>query len=436
MLTDYLALGENEIWNHARLSAYLANVGSPFATGPDICACETLTPAMITGGLASAYTTPATDPAPWYDADLPVSGEFLGLLVTGVEGIDGSTRTRNVTNAVGGGGVFGPSRDLPRVMTVTGVLIGSSCCGADYGLHWLGEALEGCSGSACGGDCATLYDCCPAVGQTPAQFQKEHRRTFVRTAVVSGPTVTARRGNGSCALGACSGGDLIEVEFILTAASPQAWADPDGKLQVTLPIGGQGDCIEWCTTNCTDCANRDCSAEGASCADPLFAVPAPPEPALPAAGFCVPLGVQSACYSVDLTDRPSWSSDVPFVQIRAGSQALRNVRFVIYAKPDRLAALNCDEVAANQYCSPVNEFYVTYIPAMGTVTFDGRTGFATVDCNGVCESAANAYGDQNGGPVVFNDLDCANYCVCIETDTQLPPAADAELTFSVIGRGY
>lgn len=440
MLTDYLRVGENEIFNHARLQAYLRNVGSPFTTGASICACENLTPAMV-GEEDGVYTTPADDPAPWFDADLPVSGEFLGMMVLEVLGIDGSTRSRNVTNAVGGGGVFGPLRDLPRTMTIRGVLIGTSCCGADYGLHWLQEALAGCSGSACGGDCVTVYNCCPPEGTTPEEFETEHKRTFVRTALASGPTVTGRRGTGTCALGNCAGGgDLIEVEIILVAASPAAWTEPVPVLDVSLPIGGTGDCIEWCLSpgGCppSDCMFRNCTPDPSLCTDPLLTVPQPPQPSLPSAGFCIPLGPEIACYPIDLSGRPSWSSDMPIVTITSGSQELRNVRVVIYERPQSLATATCAEVAENQACSPVNEFYVTYIPASSAVTFDGRTGFATTECRGQCENSTTAYGDQNGGPVQFRELNCANFCICIETDTTQPPAADASVSFSVAGRGY
>lgn len=440
ILIDFFKIGENELWNSARLQAYLRNVGSPFTTGASICACETLTPAMV-GEPDGVYTTPDDDPAPWFDPDLPVSGEFLGMMVLDVQGIDGSTRSRNVTNAVGGGGVFGPSRELPRTMTVSGVLIGTSCCGADYGLHWLEEALAGCSGSACGGDCVTVYNCCPPDNTTPEEFEQQHKRTFVRTALVSGPTVTGRRGTGSCERGTCTlGGDLIEVEIVLVAASPTPWTEPVPILDVGIPIGGTGDCIEWCLSpgGCApgDCMFRNCTPDPSLCTDPMLTIPQPPQPSLPSAGFCIPLGPEVACYAVDLSGRPSWSSDVPIVTITSGSQELRNVRVVIYERPQSLATATCAEVAENQACSPVNEFYVTYIPASSAVTFDGRTGFATTECRGRCENSTSAYGDQNGGPVQFRELNCSNYCLCIESDTTQPPAADASVSFSVAGRGY
>jgi hypothetical protein len=180
----------------------------------------------------------------------------------------------------------------------------------------------------------------------------------------------------------------------------------------------------------------DCDVDPSLCSDPNLVIPQPPQPSLPSAGFCVPIGPEVACYAVDLSGRPAWSTDVPIVTITSGSAPLRNVRVVIYERPGSLATATCDEVAANQRCSPVNEFYVTYIPASSAVTFDGRTGFATTECRGQCENSTTAYGDQNGGPVQFNEMSCAQFCLCIESDTTQPPAADAAVSFSVAGRGY
>lgn len=390
------------------------------------------------------YDTPATDPAPWYDADLPESGSFLGFLPLSVTGLEDNPRARSVTNAVGGGGVFGPVRDLPRTITVTGLLIGSSCCGAEYGVHWLSEALAGCTGDTCDGDCVTAYNCCPDATQTHDEFQAQHRRTFRRTALVSGPTITERRGNGRCAAGTCAiNGDIIQVEFVLVAASPWAWTDPIELLDVGLPIGGTGDCIEWCTPgsgDTHDCAAADCSfapceAATDACADPLHPVPAPPVPTRPDAGFCVPIAPERACFDIDLTTRPQWSCDVPVITLTAGLTELRNIGITIYEKQEG-TALTCDEIADRDRCGPVMDVFITYVPPGGAVTVDGQVGRAVIECGGECRTASTVFGSQDGGPLRIKELCCALYCVCVTSDPLFPPSADARLTFAVSGRGY
>ena len=445
MLTDYASVNDQEVWNTTRLEAYLTNVGSPFDTGPSICRCPSLTPEVL--GHVGPYTTPddVASPAPWYDTAVPESAEFLGFLPLDVQGVDDNPRARTVTGAVGGGGVFGPQRDLPRTMTVTGVIIGSTCCGAAYGLHYLAELLGGCTGDSCDGDCFQMYNCCPDEGMTPEQFNAAHRRTFRRTSLVSGPTVTRRRASGSCDRSNCAAGaELIDVEFVLVAATPWAWTDPIPVLEVTPPIGGDGDCIEWCLSaaetgpnSCdpSECLFQSCNVGTDLCADPRIAVPAPPQPRVPAGSFCAPLGPERECYAVDLSARPQWAVDAPLIQIYSGATALRNVRVTLYERP--AGSLDtCDEVADDNLCRPAQDFLVTYIPPRTTITLDGAVGRATINCAGDCQTASTAYGSQDGGPVRVSDLDCATYCLCIETDTDYPPSPDSLVIFSVYGKGY
>ncbi|QBZ73515.1 minor tail protein [Streptomyces phage Mischief19] len=454
MLTDYMNVGGNEVINNARLRAYLANVGSPFDTGAAICGCDTIRPDLVDDGgdddLPAVYETPQQDPAPWYDPDLTISGEFLGFLPLSITGLTDNTRARNVTNAVGGGGVFGPSRALPRTIVVSGLLIGTTCCGVDYGMHWLTEALAGCTGDACSGDCITMYNCCPEAGITKAQFDAESKRTFRNVALVDGPTETGRRSTGSCARSQCAGGgDIVEVEFTLVAASPFAWTDEVPLLDVNLPVGGTGACVEWClspvrtlqfdTTGRTcvsgECNHAPCKSAIDACADPRNTTIAPPQPTAPDAAFCVPIADERACYTISLATRPQWSSDVPVFTVRAGSSELRNVRVAFYERKAN-DTRTCETIAEADRCNPVNEFVITYIPKNGSVTIDGRIGQATTECAGECQTASTVFGDQDGGPLSINELTCASYCVCLFTDPTQPPAADAHFSLSVSGRGY
>lgn len=445
MLNDFAAVDGNELWNTTRLQAYLTNVGSPFDTGPDICTCPDLTPAIL-GETFPAYQTPVLDPAPWYDADTPASGEYLGFLPLNITGLDDNPTVRTVTNAVGGGGVFGPARDLPRTITVTGIVIGSTCCGAGYGIQYLAEAMGGCTGGVCDGGCLNMYDCCPDSDTvtTPAQFNAAHRRTFRRTALVSGPTVVRRDGTGSCKRTGCAGGEIVTVEFVLVAASPWAWTDPLELLDVGLPIGSPSSpCVSWCVkdpavpgSGCpdSDCLFADCAAD-TGCPDPMNPVPSPPLPTSPPTAFCVPVASESACYTVDLSTRPHWSTDMPVITVTAGSTDLRNIRILLFERIEGNTA-TCDVIADASRCAPQNEFLITYLQAGGTITVDGQIGKAVAECKGDCGTSTTTYGDQNGGPVRINGMTCAMYCLCVESDPSFPPGADAKLSFAVSGRGF
>lgn len=472
----YLSLGGVEIANHARLEAYLASVGSPLVAA-EVCRCETFTGDLV-GDLP--YTTPddLDSPAPWWDPDVPESEEFAGLLVLNVDGLDDFPVKRTVTNAVVGGGSIGPARALPRTITVTGILLGSTCCGVDYGLHWLGEALRGCTGGECDGDCLTLYNCCPPDDMTPEEFNARHRRSLRRVALVDGPNVVSRTGSG-CTSGECStGADVVTVEFVLTAGSPWLWTDPIPVMEVAPPADESDECVTWCIhgvppdTYCLEVADDDCPpgtlsapvSEGdecawpvheeepeipctgpcrlapcedptAACADPSCMPPAPPMPTAPDTCFCLPLAVERECYDMDLTDRPGWSVDVPMITIRAGSDELRNVSISFYERSDGDDDLTCGQIADRERCNPHSVYHVAYVPAGGALTIDGQVGRALVECGGVCETSPDVYG-RDGAPPIFAAFECASYCVCIESDVQNPPSPNAMVTIAVSGRGY
>ncbi|MTE20269.1 hypothetical protein F0L17_14355 [Streptomyces sp. TRM43335] len=441
MLSDYIAIGSNEVANTARLAAYLESMGSPLTSGSDICTCATLTADVLD---QPEYTT-ADDPdspAPWYDPDIPESGDFLGFLPLAVEGVDDYPVTRTVTNAVVGGGAIGPARARPRTITVSGILLGLTCCSVGYGLHWLAETLQGCTGAGCGGDCMTLYTCCPGEDMTAEEFNDRYRRTYRRVSLVSGPTVTGRVGSGDCQAGRCaSGADIVTVEFTLVAATPWPWTDTIPLMDVALPLDDSDACITWCVSGSSDpacagpCPHAECFDPESPCADPGCAPPAPPSPALPETCFCLPLAVERDCYDLDLSDRPQWSTDVPMITVRAGANELRGVTVAFYEKAGALEGLPCDQVADINRCGPHSEYTIDYVPPGGVVTIDGQVGRAVLECGGECRTAPNVFG-RDGAPPSFRPLDCASYCVCISSSAIDPPGPDATVSIGVSGRGY
>lgn len=447
MIPDVMNVGTNEIINTARLRQYLSSVGSPFANGADICTCYSMN-SQVLGDLPYTTVSNPDNPAPWYDPDVPDSAGFLGLLPLSIEGLDEFPVTREVTAAVSGSGSIGPQRVQPRVITVTALVLGISCCGVEYGLHWLAEALQGCNGGACAGDCMTMYSCCPSQGLTAASYNARYRRTYRRVALTDGPRVTARNGRGTCG-DACSTGmcsndaDVVTVEFTLTAGMPWAWTDPIPLLDIDLPASLSPDCVTWCPPGSLDpdcvgvsCIYADCPAPADNCVDPnCTAVDLPTfTNVVSTSCSCSPLAVERNCYTIDLSTRPQWASDVPVITVRAGTDELRNLTITLYQRAPGQEALSCSQLADANRCSPYAVWFISYIPPGGGIVLDGQIDRATLECGGDCQAARNVFG-LNGSPAQFPYLDCAEYCLCVETDVLNPPGPNSHLSMSVSGRG-
>ncbi|MCX4550617.1 MULTISPECIES: hypothetical protein [unclassified Streptomyces] len=473
----YLALGGTEIANHARLDTYLGTVGSPLDSST-VCGCQTFD-AVLVGD--EPYTTPddPASPAPWYDPAVPESAEFCGLLVLDVGGLDDHPVQRQVTAAVTGGAALGPARTQARTVTVTGVLLGATCCGVDYGLRWLAQALGGTTGAQCGGDCLELYNCCPAQFEDPGEFAEQHRRTVRRVALVSAPTVTARAGNGCSGTGGCSvGADMLTVEFVLSAATPWMWTDPVTVIdQVPVPTDDGTECITWCVhggppdpsvpicielaDTCPDgevgvpfgdsCATGWPATEGTGpcsggcrlaacpdmddlCRDPNCRTPAPPVPPPPGTCFCHALAVNTAAYELDLTSFPAWFGLAPQIEVYSGSGELRNLTVTVVERPDGTdESVSCEDIASAGRCDAAMVVEVGYVAAGATLTVDGQIGRALVDCAGECETASDVYG-RDGTPLEVPLLRARRYCVLLEADAITTPATDATLSLAVSGQ--
>ena len=102
----WLEYGGVEIANERRVFSYARGGLGPRALD---CGCDTVEAAL---GLDDvAYTSPAGDLAPWFDARRPESGLFGGVLVESVRGLDVPVSGRQVTDGARGRATLGRLRD-------------------------------------------------------------------------------------------------------------------------------------------------------------------------------------------------------------------------------------------------------------------------------------------------------------------------------------
>jgi hypothetical protein len=145
------------------------------------------------------YTYANIEDAPWYDQQKSdLTSRFYGAWIVSVTGVDDSTRTATVTEAILDGGVVGLVRHAAREMVVTALLPAEGQDALEYGLSWLDAALaaDGCSshGSACGAVDMTFLGACPDP-ETPdgivlaADAQTRHLHNVT---VTSGPLIIQR----------------------------------------------------------------------------------------------------------------------------------------------------------------------------------------------------------------------------------------------------
>lgn len=171
-LEDYAEFGGIEIANANRTSDYISNgliTGVTFQ--PSACEC-----AITDDG---PYVSPAADPAPWYDSTRPESGEFVGLMATGI--ILDPIITRSVSPKLSNGATIGRIYYRHRIVSVGGYLLASTAQGMSYGERWLNSVLAGTI-VGCAPDELRLLLSCPS-GSGSSQF-----RTLRKVGIVEAPT--------------------------------------------------------------------------------------------------------------------------------------------------------------------------------------------------------------------------------------------------------
>lgn len=200
-LEDFLEISGIEVANTNRTADYL-NAG--LLTGVALASANCDCAATDDG----PYTSPAADPAPWYDAARPESGEFLGLLAAGIT-LD-PVAVRSVSPKLSGGGTVGRSYFRHRMIAVRGILLAASAQGMAYGERWLNDVLAG-RVTGCASDTMRVLLACPS-GAGTSQF-----RTLRQVGIVDGPIPGPAQEMPECY--------VQEVQFQMAAGVPWLLGD-------------------------------------------------------------------------------------------------------------------------------------------------------------------------------------------------------------------
>lgn len=424
----YLELGGNEIVNSARVTTYSQGLG---ITAISCTQCTSLPRALGD----DPYTSADMDDAPWFDPTVVASKDFAGVLGLEIVGLDQPFNIREPLPLAADGAILSPLRRRQREIVVRAVLFARTECALSYGRTWLAAAVRGTNcGLPCVGDDLCFLSCCPDDCPDPPPVPIDtcgdnQWRTLYNVGILEGPIVQETR--------RLNGGWMQEVEFSLTAGNPFIYHRP--RLVATGPSSGQVipgfnsetpvDCTEE-----TNCINE--ATSNPLCVAPLMPViPKPPvDPCFPTGAFTAYRAVISI--PIDLT--PGWLETVPLIYIRIGNQHTK--RFMIRWYTNR-ANIDCLTGLANPIpeerpispCDTCAELHIPVLPANSTLTIDGRTERAWVDCPGgpgLATAEPFIYG-RSGTAFQWPAFGCGQ-AMCVEIVAEIGPGGQPpELTWRV-----
>ncbi len=422
MYSGYLALAGNEIVNNARASAYATSLG---ITTLGCQPCSTLRRAVWD----DPYSTPEADDAPWFDPAEPSSREFAGFVGLDVTGLSRSSATRALTPLADNGAILGPVRRSHREIQVDVLAMAKTECALTYGISWLSSALRGrvCD-TGCGGDTLCFFTCCPecppwdsiADPTDPCiDLSTQSYRYLHNVGLLSAEQPTQVR--------RISGGWIGQITYTLAAGDPFIYREP-----ILMALGPRPDQI---MPNYTDPGVPATCSEATDCLrDP--SCPAPPAPVLPPPPIdaCFPTGPFTAArvvFSLPDGRAPIWPEKVPLVFIKAGATKMERLTIRWYGN-----AREADCATGLDPCAACAEVSIPFIPAGATLTIDGRTETAFVDCPGgpgLTTAEPVLYG-RGGTPFVWPVFSCGTG-MCMEIIAKANTvAADAQIEIYYVVR--
>lgn len=370
-MASYAALAGQELWNQARLKAYVSHGIRPPMFDIRCNGCPGLAEILPDIGAdvpVDGYQLPELDPAPWYDVNVPESKNLAGFLISDVT--MSAPYARSVTSGVGDGWNLGRLQTQGRTIVVHGFIIAKTCCATAYGLRYLTALVGdpdcassgGCgSGPSCGTHSLEFLDCCPAIdGEDDClriAVEGGGTETYVRTegpsewsratdffrrmngvGVTDGPVPIAMRGR-SC--GNCGCSNVLEFELTLSTESGYLNSLGEVVFSAMAPETCEEepeDCeITWILDEACDPEDPDglCTPAAACVEDPFC--PLPPLPPSPrrsqvACGCTTPFQSRRICANVDTIRK--WGSSTLVTTVSAGAEDLRNLVIRVWDNPD------------------------------------------------------------------------------------------------------
>ncbi len=418
----FLCLGGRQIVNDCRTLQRVAD-----GYGPPGIVCRSCDPCCgdLSAGLGFPNGYNPTD-LPWYDGTQE-SVDFAGLLIENIEGLEPGAFARPVIETSGVGAVIGAGRQTAPTVVVTALLLAATCCAQEFGLSWLRRALKtSCAPNmGCAGEDLLFLSCEPGTPDLDCpegeDFDFEawlapYYRTLKGVALVDGPRVIEKQARACVECEACP---IYRVQFTLAASKPCVFLDPTEIIPPTSFVCGElgTDCIEWGTAEECDPADDECSTSVDCAIDPdcpaSVAPPTVPPIVNPCVEECISVISCRVCADIPAGTFPSFAEGTLIVKIYAGSEPLRRIQLRVWQNP---LDFDPDQLDDCDVCAELN---ISYIGPDSTLTIDGTTRTATIDCPGGATIRANPFiASATGSPnFTYPDLDgcVGQYTACITT---------------------
>jgi hypothetical protein len=377
MYWPFFSLGCQLEINSQRTAAYLRHAGDTCGDGDmspymDLkCDCGPLHWTWDDNDvpLPAVYTTPEADQAPWYDASIPESAQFLGFLIEDVT--QNSVVSRNLTTRISssGGGVIGPIRAKERRLDFTVLMFACNEPAMEYGFRYLTDALgsPGCDDGCTLCD-AEFRDSCPQVDGSSTSLNKG-RWLLKNVGMVEGPVWGEHPLQGSTC-------NLRRVTFSIASEFPWKYKCPVIECEDVALAGFPSEG--------TDCDNWDeilCGKQEVSC---------------------------SVAESLIIGETGL------IIEVQAGSVPLQHIEIAI--RPDKFG-YECDagtRPVGYTREEPCDLIYIPEIPASSRLVYDTSIESIVVVLPGGGElDGVSFVATDEGRPPTFPTLRCGEFCVSV-----------------------
>lgn len=357
-------------------------------------------------------TTYRPELAPWFTTRIPEAGEFAGVWVLDVQGLDTTAVSRQVTELVGAGAVAGPHRDTSQTIRFDALLVASSNAGLTFGLNWLSSRLRE---TVDRNDSVLRYFAAHPGGSRviPDDLVREIHGVVLTKAPELSEPMDNSTGSGNQAT-------AYRVTWEMVATKPYAYmplinVDVEWDAVTTVPINWvhAGDCEAPDT--CEDMQvlfSEECTPEV------IEIVTEPP----PSCGGCLPVcAVREHVFAVPTLEFPLRGGETA-VSTRITNSGSSSLTFQLYWR-------RCNtDVRCEDNLFPLQ---VTGLPATATLILNGITGRYWVEMDGRRRRPVGIVGTPNGAPWRPPVIDRSD---CFELVAQAPGNTDFAVVLTLADR--